>query len=144
MAIWSTAAGENAPKQPGDLPSWGIMLVGAGLGLLGLAFLSGGLGRMISAFRGDCFFRAGQEGVAIRLPKQGWFGLFTMSEHRHKWDEIEQVMHFTNKINFIPVSRELRIRLYGGKQITIERFYFSDSVKSVQGRLAEIRTRAGK
>jgi len=144
LAYWAAANGDMAPKQPGDMPSWWMMLVGVGLAVLGFAILSGGLGRAISAFAGDCFFRAGTEGIAIRLPKQGWFGRFTMTEHRHKWDEIEQTVHFTHRINFVPVSRELRIRLYGGREIAIARFYFADSVKTIQGRLEEIRARAGK
>jgi len=144
ILIGATATGDMAPKQPGDMPSWWMMLVGVALAFAGFAILCGGVGRMVSAFARDCYFRAGADGVAIRLPKQGWFGRFAMTGHRHKWDEIEQIVHFTHRINFIPVSRELRIRLYGGREIAIARFYFSDSVKSVQGKLAEIRARAGK
>ncbi len=107
-------------------------------------FISGGVGRVISAFMRDCYFRAGVEGMAIRVPKQGWFGRFKMMEYPYKWEEIEKLTPVTNSVNFIPISSELKIRLYGGKEITIERYYFSSSAKRIYAELLAILARAGK
>jgi hypothetical protein len=115
-----------------------------GLGVVALAFISGGVGRMISAFARGCYFRAGSEGMAVRLPKLGWFGRFKVIEHAFRWEEIEQLIYFTRSLNMIPVARELHIRLYGGTEVTIERFYFSASVKRLLEELNAIRALAGK
>ncbi len=144
LVIWATAGGDMKPTQPGDMPQWWMYVVGAGLGLFGLALVSGGIGRMISAFARGCYFRAGAEGMAVRLPKMGWFGRFTMVEYAFKWEEIELLTHFTRSLNLIPVARELHIRLYGGKEVTIERFYFSANVKRLQQELMSTRALAGK
>jgi hypothetical protein len=99
---------------------------------------------MVCAFARGCYFRAGAEGMAVRLPKQGWFGRFKLIEHAFKWEEIEQLTSFTRSLNMIPVARELHIRLYGGTEVTIERFYFSASIKRLQEELLAIRAVAGR
>jgi hypothetical protein len=144
IAIWATAAGDMAPKQPGDMPSWWMMLVGAVLAFVGFTILCGGVGRMVSAFARDCYFRAGPQGIAIRVPKQGWFGRFQLAEYRFRWEEIKQLVHFTHRINLIPVSRELRIEPQAGKTISIPRFYFSASVKNIQQQLSTIQASVGR
>jgi hypothetical protein len=133
------AGAPGAARAPGDMPAWWMFMVGLGLGVFAVAMITGGVGRMVSSLRGDCFFRAGAEGIAIRLPKQGWFGRFRIVEHQYKWDEIEQMTHFTRRLNMIPIARELHIRLYGGKEVAIERFYFSKSIRRIQAELAAIR-----
>ena len=114
------------------------------LAVTALGFVTGGVGRIICAFFRDCYFRAGPGGIAIRIPKQGWFGRFRLIEHRYRWEEIEQLVHFTRSLNLIPVARELHIYLHGGKKVIIERFYFSASIKRLQGELQKMRALAGK
>jgi hypothetical protein len=144
VAVWATASGDSAPRQPGDMPSWWMSLVGLVLGFVGFAIASGGLRRVVSAFAKDCYFRAGPEGLAIRLPVQGWFGRFRLTEYNFQWSEIKQLVHFTHSINLIPISRELRIELEEGKTVTIQRHYFSASVKTLQQQLLTIRASVGK
>jgi hypothetical protein len=144
VAVWATASGDSAPRQPGDMPSWWLSLVGLVLGFVGLAIASGGLGRLVSAFAKDCYFRAGADGLAIRLPVQGWFGRFRLTEYNFQWGEIKQLVHFTQSLNFIPISRELRIELENGKRVVIQRHYFSASVKNLQQQLMTIRASVGR
>jgi hypothetical protein len=61
-----------------------------------------------------------------------------MVEYRFRWDEIKRLVRFTRRVNLIPVSRELHIEPHVGKTISIERFYFSASVKSIQRQLLAI------
>jgi hypothetical protein len=143
LTLWATWGGEMRPIKPGDMPVWWIYLVGAALAFAGFCFVSGGLGRMVSAFARNCYFKAGPGGMAIRLPKQGWFGRFRLVEYNLRWNEIKQVVHFTHRINLIPVSSELRIELEAGGRVTIERHYFSSSVKQIQEELLTIRAVAG-
>jgi hypothetical protein len=144
VAVWATASGDSAPRQPGDMPSWWMSLVGLVLGIVGFAIASGGLGRLVSAFAKDCYFRTGPEGIAVRLPVQGWFGRFRLTEYNFQWGEIKQLVHFTHSINFIPISRELRIELVEGKTVAIQRHYFSASVKTLQQQLITIRASVGR
>ena len=140
--LYSTPDFLNAPRQPGDLPGWWMVVVGLVLAFVAFCIVSGGVGRIVSAFAGDCYFKAGPEGIAIRMPRQKWFGRFKLVEYRFKWDEIRQLVHFTNKINLIPISRELRIEPVTGKTISIARYYFSTSVKNIQRQLLAIQTMA--
>jgi hypothetical protein len=144
VAVWSTASGDTAPRQPGDMPSWWMSLVGLALGLGGFAIASGGVGRLISAFAQDCYIRSGPDGLAIRLPVQGWFGRFKLTEYNFQWSEIKQMVHFTHSVNLIPVSRELRIELETGKTVIIKSYYFSASVKSLQQQLVTIQASVGR
>ncbi len=144
LTIWATSAGEMKPTKPGDMPSWWMMLVGAALAFIGFCFVSGAVGRIISAFAGNCYFKAGPDGIAIRLPVQGWFGRFRLVEYDFRWDEIRRLVNFTHRINLIPVSRELQIEPRTGKTISIPRHYFSARVKSIQQQLLTIQAIAGK
>jgi hypothetical protein len=67
-----------------------------------------------------------------------------MVEYRFKWEEIKQLVHFTHRINLIPVSRELRIEPREGKTVVVERFYFSESIKEIQRRLLAVQASAGR
>jgi hypothetical protein len=125
------------------MPVWWMFVVGLGFGVIALAFMTGGVGRILSAFGHGCYFRAGAEGMAVRVPKQGLFGRFRIMEYHYKWDEIEQLTYFTRSLNLIPVARELHIRLYGGKEVVIERFYFAKSVKRIREELLAIGALAG-
>jgi len=145
LLIWIGPNGEaGAPHNPGDMPPWWMFFVGLVLGFVSFAITMGGLGRVVSAFARDCYFRAGPDGIAIRLPVQGWFGRFRMTEYSFQWGEIRQLVHFTHSINLIPISRELRIELEDGKTVVIKRHYFSASVKSLQQKLATIRASVGR
>lgn len=145
LLIWIGPGGEpGAPRNPGDMPVWWMFVVGLVLAFVALSFVAGGVGRIVCAFAKGCYFRGGPEGIAIRRPKQGWFGRFRLVEHRFKWEEIERLVHFTRSLNLIPVARELHVYLYGGTKVVIERFNFSASIKRLQGELDGIRALAGK
>jgi hypothetical protein len=145
LLIWIGPNGEaGATRAPGDMPAWWMFLIGLVLAFVAFCIVTGGVGRMVSAFAEDCYFRAGPDGLAIRLPVQGWFGRFKMTEYSFRWNEIKQLVHFTHRINFIPVSRELRIELLDGKTITIKRHYFSASVKNLQQQLLTIQASVGR
>jgi hypothetical protein len=143
LLIYLGPSGEpGATRAPGDMPAWWMFVVGLGFAVGALALITGGVGRIISSLARDCYFRAGTEGLAIRLPKQGWFGRFRMMEYQFKWAEIEQLIYFTRSVNLIPVARELHIRRYGGKEVTIERFYFSKSIKRLREELMALQAQA--
>jgi hypothetical protein len=99
---------------------------------------------VVSAFAKDCYFRAGPDGIAIRLPVQGWFGRYRMTEYNFRWSEIKQLVHFTHSLNLIPISRELRIELEDGRTAVIQRHYFLANVKSLQQQLLTIRASVGR
>jgi hypothetical protein len=145
LLIWIGPNGEaGATRQPGDMPAWWMFFIGLVLGFVAFAITTGGVGRVVSAFVKDCYFRAGPDGIAIRLPVQGWFGRFRMTEYNFKWGEIRQLVHFTHSINLIPISRELRIELEDGKTVTVQRHCFSASVKNLQQHLLTIRASVGR
>lgn len=145
LLIWLGPHGEpGAPRAPGDMPAWWMFVVGLALAFTAFSFVAGGVGRIVSAFASDCYFRAGSDGLAVRLPKQGWFGRFKKAEYQFQWEDIEGLVHFTRSLNLIPVARELHIRLVGGKEIRIERYYFSASIKQLRDELMRIQTLAGK
>ena len=145
LLIWIGPNGEpGAPRQPGDMPAWWMFFIGLVLGFVAFSIAAGGLGRVVSAFAKDCYFRAGPEGIAIRLPLQGWFGRFRMTEYSFRWSEIRQLMYFTHRLNLIPISRELRIELEDGKTVVIKRHYFSASVKKIQEQLLTIEESVGR
>ena len=144
LVIWATAGGDMQPTKPGDMPHWWMYVVGAAFAFAGLAVFSGGLGKMVSAFARNCYFVAGPEGIAIRFPKQGWFGRFRVVEYDIRWDQIAQLVRFIHRVNLIPMSVELRIELKSGGRVTVERHYFSDSVKAIQQKLLAVSSVAGR
>lgn len=144
VTIWACTAGEFKPTKPGDMPVWWMYLVGAALAFGAFVLVSGGIGRMVGAFARDCYFRAGPGGLAIRLPKNGWFGRFRVVEYRLRWPEINGLVHFTHRVNLIPVSTELRIELVSGATIVVERHFFGDSIKAIQQRLMTLHAVAGR
>jgi hypothetical protein len=145
VLIWSTLKGGNsAPQKPDDLPPWGLLIVGAVLSLIALAILAGGIGRMISAFASGCYFRAGRDGIEFRFPQQGWFGRFSVNIFRFKWTEIDQLVHFTYRVNLIPVSTSLHIYPVGGKRIEVERMYFAKNPKVLQKELLALQSSSWK
>ena len=145
LLIWIGPAGEQgAVRAPGDMPPWWMFLVGLVLAFIAFCFISGGAGRMVSAFARGCYFCAGPQGIAIRMPRRSWFGRFRLTEYNFKWNEIQQVVHFTHRLNLIPVSRELRIELNDGKTVVIERFYFAANVRSLQEELLTIEASVGR
>jgi len=145
VLIYVGPAGEaGAQRAAGDMPAWWMFLVGLGLGVFALAMVTGGVGRVVSAFAQGCYLRAGTDGVAVRLPKMGWFGRFRIVEHAFRWEEIEQLFPLTRSVNLIPVARELHIRAIGGTEVVVERFYFQASVKRILEELNRIRMQAGR
>jgi hypothetical protein len=145
LLIWIGPNGEaGATRAPGDMPAWWMFLIGLVLAFVAFCIVTGGVGRMVSAFAENCYLRAGPDGVSIRLPMQGWFGRFKMTEYSFRWNEIKQLVHFTHRINFIPISRELRIELVAGNTVTIKRHYFSASVKNLQQQLLTIEASVGR
>lgn len=144
ITLWATAGGDMTPTDPGDLPSWWMYVVGLGIALAAFCFITGGLGRLLSALAHDCYFRAGPEGIAIRVPRNGWCGRYRIVEYRFDWDEIKRMVNFTQRLNFIPVAKELRIERYTGNTIAIERHFFSPGVKAIQERLNSIQSAVGR
>jgi hypothetical protein len=144
VAIWATSAGEMRPTKPGDMPEWWMYFVGAALVLGGLALFTSGLGRMLSGFERNCFFMAGPEGIALRMPKQGWFGRFRLVEYDLKWNQIAGFVRYIHRAHLIPVGSDLRIELKAGGRVVIARHYFRDSVKEIQQRLVTIQTTVGR
>lgn len=145
VLIWMSLHSEDsAPRKAGDLPPWGLFLVGLVLSLIAIGILTGGIGRIISAFSRDCFFRAGRDGLAFRFPKQGWFGRFRLQLYRFKWSEIDQIVHFTYRVNLIPVSTSLHIYPVGGKKIEVERMYFAKNSKELQKSLLSLQSESWK
>jgi hypothetical protein len=143
--IWIGPNGEpGATRAPGDMPVWWMFVVGLVFAFAAFSFITGGVGRIISAFAQDCYFRAGPEGMTFRLPRQGWFGRYRLTEYAFRWNEIKQLMHFTHSLNLIPVSRELQVHLFEGKPIIVQRYYFKASVKSLQERLLTIAGSVGR
>jgi hypothetical protein len=137
--VYMGPAGEaGAPRAAGDMPPWWMFVVGLGLSLVSLAFITGGVGRIVSAFTKKCYLRAGPDGMAFRLPKRGWFGRFRLVEYRFKWNEIKQLVYFTYRLNGIPTAHELRVEPQTGKTVAIERFYFSENSKNLQKQLLTI------
>jgi hypothetical protein len=134
----------NESNDPNEGTPWWLYLITLVILLASVAILSGGAGRFVSAFARGCYFRAGPEGLAVRLPIQGWFGRFRVTEYRFRWEQIKQLVHFTYRINGIPSGTELRIELVSGGRLCIERKYFSASVGSIQYQLLAIRKAAGK
>jgi hypothetical protein len=142
IVVLAQTAGE--PRTEGDFPPWLGIVAGSLLGLGAAAVLSGGMGRMISAFAGNCYFRAGREGIWVRLPRQRWFGRFRVIEYLFKWKEVNRVVRFTYKTNGIRTATELRIHLNDGTRLTVDRMYFSADVWSIQFQLVEIQKAVGR
>ena len=143
VLIWIGPNGEaGAQQKPGDMPAWWMFVVGLGLAVVALLFIAGGVGRMVSALARDCYFRAGAEGMALRWPKMGWLGRFRMTELAFRWEEIEQIVYFTRSMNLIPVAREIHIRLFGGKEVMIERYYFAANAKRLATELTALQAQA--
>jgi len=139
LTLWETSAGNVKPGEASILPHWWMYAVCAALIAGALCLITGGVGRIVSSFADDCYFCAGLEGIAVRLPRQGWFGRFRLTEYRIHWDEIRQLVCTTHRVNMIPVGRELRIVRNEGKPITIERHFFTTDVREIQGKLMTIR-----
>lgn len=142
--IFALARTGSAPRSAADPPRWLIYGVVLLFGLWALSCLSGGVGRIISAFSKNCFFRAGRDGISIRMPVRGWFGRFRFAEYWIKWSEVKQVVHFTYRTNGIPMSTELRIRLHDGTKLSVQRMYFSANVRSLQEQLLAIQASVGR
>jgi hypothetical protein len=139
MLVYIGPSGERMANPPAGEPyPWYFFAFGLVLLFCCVYIFAGGVGRIRSAFAENCYFRAGTDGIAIRLPKPGWFGRFQIIEYNIKWSEIKELVHFTYRVNLIPVTRELRIFLNDGKKITIDRKYFSASVKKLQEQLLTI------
>ena len=136
LTIWATATGDMRHTKPGDMPDWWMVLVGAALAFAGFCFVSGAVGRIISAFARYCYISGGPGGMIFELPKQGWFGRFRVVHYYFAWREVKRLVHFTHRFIFIPVSTELRIELKNGKTISIPRYYFSMSSKEIYRQLS--------
>jgi hypothetical protein len=137
---------KTSGRQPsvGDPPKWLIYMVVLLFALLPAFSLSSGAGRMISAFSRKCFFRAGRDGIAIRMPKRGWFGRFHLAEYRLKWSEVDRLVHFTYRTNGIPTATQLRIHMRDGTMLRVDRMYFSASVIGLQRQLLAIQASVGR
>jgi hypothetical protein len=125
----------HAPRSSADPPLWLLALIPVFFSLIGAAAVSSGMGRILSAFARNCYLRGGPDGIAVRMPVRGWFGRFRVMTFKFEWSEIDKLIEFTHRINGIPSSHELRIRLRNGRRLDIERCYFSVSSAAIQGLL---------
>ena len=144
LTIWAEATGDMTPTKPGDMPVWWMILVGAALAFTGFCFVSRAVGRIISAFARYCYISGGPAGIKFRMPKQAWFGRFRMVDYNFAWNEVKRLVYFTHRVNFIPVSTELRIELRNGKTVSIPRHYFSMSSKEIHQQLTRYSPSAGR
>ena len=142
--VYALAKTAGQPHSAADPPRRLIALAPLIIGLVAVLAISSGLGRMVSAFAKNCFFRAGREGISIRLPVRGWFGRFRLAEYWIKWSDVKQVVHFTYRTNGIATSTQLRIRLQDGTRLTVDRMYFSASVRWLQEQLLAIQATVGR
>jgi glycosyltransferase involved in cell wall biosynthesis len=142
--LWATANGEFEPTKPGDMPHWWMYVVGSGVAFAAFVFATGGLGRFVSAFARGCYFRAGPDGIAIRLPKMRWFGLYRIVEHRLQWHQIKRFVYVIHRHNLIPMARELQIEVYSGETVAVERHFFSDNIKTIQQKLLQVQATVGR
>jgi hypothetical protein len=99
LIVFITTRAPAAAPSAADRPAWLIPLIGAFFLFVGLAIFLGGVGRTLSAFARNCYLRASQEGIALRLPVQGWFGPFRLREFQLRWSEIAELVHFTYRVN---------------------------------------------
>jgi MFS family permease len=143
VVLWATAHGDFQPKQPEDMPHWWMYVVGSFFAFAGLAFVTGGIGRFVSAFARGCYFRAGPDGFAVRLPKYRWFGLFRIVEYRFQWHRIKRLVTATRRHNLIPMARELQIETYSGETVAVGRHFFTDNIKSIQQKLLLVQATVG-
>ncbi len=134
-----TAAGNIGHSGSAILPERWMYAVCAALAVGALCLIAGGVGRIVSSFARDCYFCAGLESIAVRLPWQGWLGSFHLVEYRIHWDEIRQIVSTTRRVNMIPVGRELRIERHQGKPISIEQHFFSADAQTIQQKLETIK-----
>jgi hypothetical protein len=144
LVLWATAHGEFQPTKPGDMPHWWMYVVGSLMAFGAFAFATGGLGRVVSAFARGCYFRAGPDGLAIRLPKNRWFGLYRIVEHRLQWHQIKRMIYVIHRHNLIPMARELQIETYSGETVAVERHFFSDNIKTIQQKLLHVQATVGR
>ena len=142
--LWAAARGEFEPTKPGDMPHWWMYVVGSGIAFAAFTFVSGGVGRVVSAFARGRYFRAGPDGLDIRLPKIRWFGLYRIVEHHLQWHQIERMVYVIHRHNLIPMARELQIEQYSGETVAVERHFFSDNIKIILQKLLHEQAMAGR
>lgn len=135
----------NPPKAApaaGDPPLWAIALIGVVFALFGLAVLLSGIGRIISAFERDCYFRAGPGGIAVRCPVRHWFGRYSPPAQKWGWADIDRIVHHSYRISGIPAGTELHLYLKSGKRMKIERSCFAASPAELQKELLALKGKA--
>jgi len=140
--IFAMMHSKNAQHSSADPPAGLLIGVGIFFMLFVLAVIGSAVGRIVSAFSRGCYFRAGNNGIAIRMPKRGWFGRFRLVEYNVPWSDVKNLVHFTYRINGIPSSTELRIERYSGKPVVVERIYFSIGPRFLQAHLLDLRAQA--
>jgi len=59
------------PRHPGDMPEWWMAVSGVVFGFVAFCFISGSVGGIVSAFAKNCYFKAGPEGIAVRITDRG-------------------------------------------------------------------------
>lgn len=135
----------NPPKAApaaGDPPLWAIALIGVVFALFGLAVLLSGIGRIISAFARDCYFRAGPGGIAVRCPVRHWFGRYSLPAQKWGWADIDRIVHHSYRISGIPAGTELHLYFKSGKRMKIERSCFAASPAELQKELLALKGKA--
>ena len=107
---------EIAPGNDGDTL---MLLLPVATMLLFALHFPGGIGRMLSAFAQDCYLRAGPGGVFVRMPRQKIYGRYRVLYWHLEWPQIANIVDYTYRVNGIPMSRELQIRLQDRSRLAI-------------------------
>lgn len=121
-----------APKS--DFPIWAAAIASVVFGLLALN-LPGGIGRMISAFSKNCYIGVDRNGIHVRMPRQKLFGRFKVLYWYLPWHKVAKIIDYSVSINGIPSDRTLDIRLSNNSTLSVDSFYFSEKVDTIQERL---------
>lgn len=115
-----------------------IFLAVAAFVLLFALHVPGGIGRMISSSAKGCYLRAGHEGIDAQIPRYKLFGRFAVVRYFITWNKVAEIVNFTYRLNGIPTTRELQIRLRDGTCLAIASWLFAEDIPVIQQRLLAV------
>jgi hypothetical protein len=99
--------------------SWGALAFGIFPFLLGYLIFSSGVRRVHAAVLSNCWFRAGLEGIAFRLPykarPQTLFLTHKIAEVALPWKDVRKIYPLQYKVNGIPFGQSLVVDTQEGR-----------------------------